>query len=222
MKKGIKTLLTVMFAAALVVNAVPDVADAAADNTAYLAYADEAWTYQYWGDPVDTGVVGTNAEITGPGQYTVGLDFTATADGKALGLAFTAPIIAGGNVNFPGYFFQLDSIVINGAEVEFTKNYTSSDDGMELRSNIYNTWVAALPDDARTPDGSLDGASAVIVDPTLFTEVETITVTFTLLDAEGNAGVEAAVPQTGVVSMALIYGLGALATGAVVLKKRTK
>ena len=30
------------------------------------------------------------------------------------------------------------------------------------------------------------------------------------------------VPQTGIVSLALVYGLGALATGAVVLKKRNK
>lgn len=239
MKKNLKRFLTVLCAVALAMNLMSINAFAAApDNTAFLSYADTAWMYQYWGDPVDTGVVATDAVVTGVGQYTVGLDFTGTADGKALGLSFVAPQIQSGELNFPGYFIQIDSIVINGSEIEFTKNYTSSDDAITTRSNVYNAWVAELPVDARTVDGSLDGAAAVIVDPMAFAEVETISLTFTLLDADGNgpveevaevaevaddtAAAETDIPKTGVVSFELIYGLGAIATGLVVLKKKEK
>jgi len=204
MKRNFKSLLTILCAAVLALNIMPaSVKAAPADNTAYLAYADTAWLYQYWGDAVDTGVVATDAVVTGVGQYTVALDFTKTADGKALGLAFTAPMIQGGEVSFPGYFIQVDSIVINGKEVAFTKNYTSSDDKITTRTNLYNVWVAELPVDAHTPDGSLDGASAVIVDPALFAEVETISVTFTVLDADGNgAAVEEVAEVAEVVAAA--------------------
>lgn len=41
-------------------------------------------------------------------------------------------------------------------------------------------------------------------------------------EAPVEAAAETEVPKTGVVSLGLIYGLGALATGAVVLKKRSK
>ncbi|TAH72907.1 MAG: hypothetical protein EWM47_02860 [Anaerolineaceae bacterium] len=222
MKKGFKTILTVLFAAVFFMSFIPARAEAAPDNTAYLAYADSAWNYQYWGDPVENGVVGTDAEITGPGQYTVSVDFTGTADGKATaGLEFAAVIIAKGSESFPGYFIQYDSIVLNGEAIEFAKNYTSSDDGVELRSNIYNHWVGSLPDDARRPDGDLTDATPTIVDPELFTEVETLSVTFTVLDADGNAGASST-PKTGVASMALVYGLGALITGAYVFKKKEK
>lgn len=224
MKKGLKTILTVLFAAVFFMSLVPARSEAAlAEKTAYLAYADEGWIYQYWGDPVDTGVIVTNANITGAGKYTVGLDFTATEGGKALGVAFAAPIIANGNVAFEGYFVQIDSIVVNGEKIEFTKNYTSSDDNVELRSNIFNEWVSALPDDARTPDGDLSDASAIISDRGDFAEVETISVSFTLIDPNGaSADAPTATPKTGVTSMALVYGLGALVTGAFVLKKKEK
>ncbi len=232
MKKSFKAVLTVLCAAVLAFNLAPVKADAAADNTGYLMYADEAWTYQYWADPVETGVVPTDVTITGPGEYTVGLDFTQTADGKAKGLAFTAIGIKAGETNFPGYFIELDSIQINGEEVAFTKGYTSSDDGIETRLNIYNSWVSAIPDDAHTPGGDLSNVSATIVDTAAFAEVETIFVTFTLLDASGSASAETAaeadeeaapaadVPKTGVAGLGIVYGLGALATGAIALKRK--
>lgn len=190
MKKNFKVLLSVLFSAIMAFALVPGKAEAAPDNTAYLAYADAAWgDGQYWGDPVETGVVATDVEVTGPGQYTVGLDFTGTTDGKALGLAFTAPIIQGGTDNFPGHVMTIDSIEINGSEIEFSKGYSNDEDG-GLRTNIYNEWVGELPDDARTADGNLEGASPIIVDKELFAEVETINVTFTLSEGSGEAATE--------------------------------
>ena len=85
---------------------------------------------------METGVVATDATVTNPGQYKVGLDFTGTADGKAYGLAFAAPIIKNGSLSFPGYIMTLDAIEVNGAPIEFTKGYTSSDDAVEMRTNI--------------------------------------------------------------------------------------
>ncbi len=227
MKKSFKAILTVLCAAVLAFNLMPTRAYAAADNTGYLMYADEAWTYQYWADPVETGVVATDVTITGAGEYTVGLDFTGTADGKAMGLAFTAIGIKAGETNFPGYFIELNSIKVNGEEVAFTKGYTSSDDKVETRLNIFNSWVAEIPVDAHSLDGDVSNVSATIVDPAAFAEVETVYVTFTLYDAEGNGPAEEAapvadVPKTGVVGLGLVYGLGVLATGAVALKRKQR
>lgn len=243
MKRNFKAILTVFCAAVLALNLMPAKAQAGADNTGYLMYSDESWTYQYWSDPVDTGVVPTDVTITGPGEYTVGLDFTGTADGKATGLAFTAVGIKAGETNFPGYFIEINSIKVNGEEVAFTKGYTSSDDKVETRSNIYNSWVTEIPEDAHTLDGDVSNVSPTIVDPAAFASVETVFVTFTLYDAEGNGPAEEVaeepvaeepaaedtaadtttdVPKTGVVGLGLVYGLGAIATGAVVLRRKEK
>ena len=223
MKKGFRNIITLLFAAVFFLSLAPAKVEAAApEKTAYIGYADTSWTYQYWGEPVDTGIVGTNAEITGPGRYTLALDFTGTPEGKAPEMEFSAVMIEKGTDHFPGYFIQIESIKLDGEEIEFSKSYTSSDDGVEMRSNIYNAWTGDnIPDDSRRPDGDLTGASAVIVDPALFTGVETITVEFSFLDPDGNLG-EVSTPKTGVTSMALVYGLGALVTGAYVFKRKKK
>lgn len=186
MKKNLQMLFTVICAVVLTFAMVPNKVEAAPDNTAFLAYADESWTYQYWGDPSDAGVVATEVEVTGVGQYTVGLDFTGTEDGKAAGLAFSAPMIANGTEGFPGFIMTIDSIEINGSDIEISKGYSNDEEG-NLRANIYNEWVSELPDDARTTDGSIDDASAIIVDREAFAEVETIAVTFTLSEGDGAA-----------------------------------
>lgn len=246
MKKTLKAMLTVLSAVALAVTALPAGAKAAvADNTAFLAYADSAWTYQWWGEEVDTGVIGENAEVTGAGTYTVSLDFTETKDGAASGIAFTAPMIEKGEENFPGFIMQIDSVKVNGEEIALTAGtYTSCDnDGkFQMRANLYNTWVPAdkVSDPANNPrtlDGSFDGVSAIAVNPDDFASVETYSVTFTLIDPNAAADdaeaaddtaapaakdSTAAAPKTGVVSLGVVYGLGALATGAGVLRKKTK
>ncbi len=151
---------------------------------AYIMFADTAWKYQYFGDDVDTGIVATNATVTGAGAYKVALDFTGTADKAATGVAFTALGLKGAEITHPGWFIRIDSIKINGAEVDFTKGYTSSDDKIESRMNIYNEWVSALPDDARSYDKNLDKASAKIVDTKVFASVKTMEVAFTYIRGE--------------------------------------
>ena len=53
---------------------------------AYIMYADAAWANQYWGTD-DSAVKAENVYVTGAGDYTVGLDFTAVEGGQAEGLA---------------------------------------------------------------------------------------------------------------------------------------
>ena len=54
-------------------------------------YADSAWANCFWLDGNEYPVQAATAEITGAGQYTVGLEF----DEEAQGLAFTALGITG-------------------------------------------------------------------------------------------------------------------------------
>ena len=190
-------------------------------DTAYLMYADSSWTYQYWGGDAENGVVATTAAITGNGEYTVGLDFTATEQGYASGLAFAAVGIVNGETTMPGSYINVTDIKVNGESVAVGIGYTSSDDGVTTRENIYNEWVTDLPTDARRADGNTAAASPIIVDKEAFAEVKTVEVTFTLQDyceddayvmfassdwAVSNWGTESADPVT--VTAAHITGKG--------------
>lgn len=252
MKKSLKAVLTLTTAVAMLLSMLPSAAFAATmpsatAKTAFLAYTDGAWASNT-ADPMPDGWTATDATVDGAGSYTVGLDFTGTADGAVSGLNFFALIINNGSNDFPGYFVTIDKVVVNGEEVAITKNYTSSDDKIEIRSNIFNQWVSALPDDARSVDGDTSDASPTIVSVDDFASVQTISVDFTFYDADGNSGAAAAddtaavaddaaattedaapaeeasttAPKTGVVGLGIVYGLGALATGAVALKRKQK
>ncbi|NLO37996.1 MAG: hypothetical protein GX115_00700 [Ruminiclostridium sp.] len=159
---------------------------------AFIMFADAAWKYQYFGDPVDTGVVATDATVTGAGSYKVALDFTKTEDKAATDVAFTALGIKGGDITHPGWYIRIDSIKVNGEDVALTKGYTSSDDGVETRMNIYNEWVTELPADAHSFDKNLDEASAKIVDKAAFASVKTMEVAFTYIRGEKPVKAEAA------------------------------
>ncbi len=153
----------------------------------YLMYSDKNWvvTYsvgdEYKPSSKTKGIVATDAEITGPGTYTVGLDFTGTSSGSATSFSFSALGIMNGEALFPGYVITIKEIKVNGKTVPMSKKgYTSSDDGNTTRVNIYNEWVSKLPKDARTIDGDTSGASAVIVkrDSDDFKKMQTIEIVF--------------------------------------------
>lgn len=176
-----KKLFSLLITCAMLLSIAPAVFAAdepVVEDEAFLMYADSTWTNQYWNDGTESAVVATNAVITGAGEYTVGLDFTGTDTGTAEGLAFAAVGIVNGETNFPGYCITIKSIKINDADIAFTQGYTSSDDGICTRQNIFNEWVTELPVDARTPDGDLTGANWINVDKELFVAVETVSVTF--------------------------------------------
>ncbi len=160
-------------------------------DTAYIMFADSAWGAQYWLDGNDyAGVVATNAAVTGPGDYTVGLDFTGTEAGKATGVAFTALGIKYGENLFPGMMIKINDIRVNGESVAFTKGYTSSDNKEETRMNIFNEWVPTVDTTdptVRSWDGSVEGVTAQIVAKDVFAEVKTYEVDFSLIPVTDTA-----------------------------------
>ncbi len=177
MKKFLSWLLAVMMVLSL--GGIAGAEEAAAAEPvspfAYIMYADASWTNQYWASDVE-GVTARNAEVTGGGMYTVGLEFA----NEAQGLAFAAVGIKEGEASFPNYTIEITGIRVNGEAIEFAKGYTSSDDGVETRMNVYNEWVSELPADARSFDGSLEGASPIIVDKEAFAAVKSVEIDFTL------------------------------------------
>ena len=188
-KKIISGLMAFLMVFALTAVAAP-AKEAKAENetlTAYLAYADGSWgDAQYWGEDAATlattsypNVKVTNAEITDWGQYTVGLDFTATANGAAKGLSFAGVMITNGEIARPGAIITVDEVKINGEVVEMGEGYTSSDDQITTRYNLYNSWVSALPEDAHNMSGDLSNATPTNLNKDLCAEVKTIEVTFT-------------------------------------------
>ena len=175
MKKTLSVILCLaLMMSALVI--VPAMAEETAAPVAYIMYADGAWANQFWYDGNEYPVKATTAEINGAGEYTVGLEFNE----EAQGLAFTALGIKDGETLLPGYTIELEAIRVNGEEIAFEKGYTSSDDGVETRMNIYNEWVSEVPKDARSFDGKTDDAKPVIVDKELFAAVKTIEIDFIL------------------------------------------
>ena len=150
-------------------------------DTAYIMFADSAWTAQYWLDGNEyAGGTATNAKIEGPGTYTVGLTF----DAPTAGVAFAALGIKTGETTFPGYYIDVKEVKVNGAAVELGKGYTSSDDGIETRVNLMNEWVSEAPADARRADGDLEGVTPIVVSKDAMAAVESIEVTFEYIYGE--------------------------------------
>ena len=181
MKKNLSTIIALVLALALALGCVSFAAAETAEESGlsavgYLMYADAGWAFQYWGDSAAEGVTPINADITGAGEYTVGLEFAE----EAAGLAFTAVGIGQGELLFPGYTIEVREIRVNDEPIAFTKGYTSSDDGVITRMNLYNEWVGELPADARSWDSSLDGASWIVVDKEAFAAVKKVEVDFVL------------------------------------------
>ena len=177
-------LLALAMTLFMVMGLAPAMAEEAAAQTApmaYLMFANADWSVQYWGSDDGSGVVATTVELAGPGSYTVGLDFTGTAAGMSNGLAFSALGIKGGEAAFPNYFIKINAIRVNGEALDVAKGYTSSDDGIETRMNIYNEWVSELPEDARSYDGNVDDSDWIIVDKEAFVDVKTVEVDFDLM-----------------------------------------
>lgn len=152
---------------------------------AWIMFTSNDWLTTYSvGDIYDPtaqtkGTVAKDVEITGEGTYTVSLDFTGITGGYANSTTFSALAIANGETLFPGYVIDIKEIKINGEVYEpKAPFYTSSDDGLCTRVNLYNMWVTEIPEDIRTLDGNTEGVSPMIIDPNELDKIETIEVTF--------------------------------------------
>ncbi len=130
-------------------------------------------------DDCTEGIVAVDAEVTGAGTYTISLDFTGTESGSAWGVTFSAIGVSNAEVLYPGYIIDIQQILVNGEEISLIATpYTSSDDGLCTRVNLYNQWVSELPDDARTLSGDLTDASPMIINTGDFAQVDTLEITF--------------------------------------------
>lgn len=152
---------------------------------AWIMYSSSDWGISYSvgdtyaPDSGTAGIVATDVEITGEGTYTVGLDFTGTSGGYANSMVFSAVGIANGEVLYPGYCIEIKEVLINGEAYKLTgRPYTASDDEKCTRVNLYNEWVSAVPDDARTAAGNAMYVSPCVLDAATLGNVETIQVTF--------------------------------------------
>ena len=162
-------------------------ADAA---TAWIMFSEGSWSLSYsvgdvyTPDSISPGIVPTDVQITGEGEYTVALDFTGTEKGFADNTAFSAVGISNGEMLFPGFCIHITEIRINGEPVKLKgRNYTCADDGKCTRSNLFNEWVdmkTVTKASARVLYGDLTGVSATILDRSLpcMSHIETIEVDF--------------------------------------------
>ncbi len=121
---------------------------------ATFAFASADWAVSNW-DATESDPV-----VTGEGTYTV----TYTNETGFNDFAFAALYVTNGEIVFPGATIEIKSLKINDKDVNFTKGYTSSDDGIITRMNIYNEWVTELPKDARSFDGKTEDATPFIID----------------------------------------------------------
>ncbi len=154
---------------------------------AWIMWNDGSWALThsvgdtYNADSISEGLVATNAIITGEGKYTVGLDFTGTAQGYSASVAFAAIGISNGEALYPNYVINIKEVRING-EIYRLKGraYTTSDDGVCTRVNLYNEWVTSVPKTARLPGGNLAGATPTPINrnDALIAEIKTIEIDF--------------------------------------------
>ena len=152
-------------------------------STAWIMWSGYKATYSV-GDKYDSasatgGVVATDAKITGEGTYTVSLDFTGVDGGFDTGFSFSAIGLSNGEILYPGYFIDIKEVKVNGEVYTLTgEPFTTADDKICTRTNLYNQWVPTVPPEARTIDGTPADSSAMVVDPAAFTQIKTIEVTF--------------------------------------------
>lgn len=154
---------------------------------AWIMWNDGSWALThsvgdtYNADAISEGLVATNAVITGEGKYTVGLDFTGTAQGYSASVAFAAIGISNGEALYPSYLVNIKEVRING-EIYRLKGraYTTSDDGVCTRVNLYNEWVTSVPKTARLPGGNLAGATPTPINrnDAVIAEIKTIEIDF--------------------------------------------
>lgn len=155
---------------------------------AWLMWNDGGWALSYsvgdtyTPDSVSPGMVVTDVEITGEGTYTVGIDFTGTQQGYSASVAFSAIGIANGELLYPNYIIDIKEVRINGEKYNLKgRAYTTSDNGVTTRVNLYNEWVKSIPvGTARMHYGNLAGATPTPINrnDAVIAQIKTIYITF--------------------------------------------
>ena len=164
-----------------------EAAGAADDEAiAWIMYTSADWGVQYSvGDvyapeSATAGIVATDVAVDGEGTYTVALDLTGTSAGGGEGMTFSALGISNGEKLFPGMIVNIDEVKINGETYSLEGTpYTTSDDKICTRVNLYNGWVSQVPPEARTQTPATD-LSPTVVNPENLGKIETIEIIFTI------------------------------------------
>jgi len=208
MKKLLSMVLAIMMLATMTLGMVSASAEEEkASSTAWLLYfasnhEKDAANFPWWpqhqrvDQPAsETGVEATNAEVTGPGKYTVGLKFNWQ---KAEGAIQFNLILNDAEKLFPGYYVDITEIRVNGAPIEVKENMygTYHDDPDSGMVSIYNSyWDPAFepgstgPSNHRAFDGTVEDASYLIINPDDIVAGDTIEVDF-IVAAEAGAAPE--------------------------------
>ena len=218
MKKLLSMLLAVMMLATMALSIVPVSAEGEATTAnAWLLYfasnhEKDSANFPWWpqhqrvDQPAsETGVEYTNATITGPGSYTVGLKFNWQ---KAEGAIQFNLILNDAERLFPGYYVDITDIRVNGQSIEKKENYygTYHDDTNAGMVPLYNSyWDPFFTPDAQGPQGyrSFDGtpedATHMVINPDDIVAGDTIEVDFIFAKEAGAAPEElGAMPEAGV------------------------
>lgn len=169
----------------------PEVFDTSIDvstldgSIAWIMFNSRDWSVAYSSgdtykpDDKAAGLVATDAVIDGTGTYTISLDFTGTDAGFAEGTAFSAIGISNAEVLYPDYMIDIKEIEVNGQPYELTGTpYTTSDNGICTRMNLYNEWVTDIPDTARVMGGNAADAAATVIDNETLGQIKTLKITF--------------------------------------------
>ena len=177
-----------------------DAAPSTDSLSAYLSFVDGGWWPKFQNGE-DDSLKQEFTEITGDGTYTVTVsaeDLGAEAIEKSVsGVEFMAVIVNDAYEKYPDMVITVDSIKTDDKEIAMSaKNYTSSDDEVEMRANIYNPWVSKFPADAHTADGKLSDMSDTsdysykIINPEDFAGWTTLSVEFTVSGMGGETPTE--------------------------------
>ena len=163
----------------------PETVLTADEAVAWIMFVAGGWGIQYSvGDRyqpenIASGLIASDAEITGEGTYTVSLDFTGTSEGFADGFEFAAVGIMNGEILFPGYYIEITELLINGVQATYAGiPYTTNDNPVTTRVNLYNDWVNDIPPEARVFNGDISEASPNFLENYRLARIETISVTY--------------------------------------------
>ena len=166
----------------------PETVLSADEAVAWIMFVAGGWGMQYSvGDKyqpesIADGLIANDVEITGEGSYTVSLDFTGTSEGFADGFEFSAVGIMNGEILFPGYFMEITELLINGQQATYVGiPYTTNDNPVTTRVNLFNDWVNDIPSEARVFNADISEANPRFLENYRLTPIETISVTFTYI-----------------------------------------